>query len=190
MYNPTVPYELSEWHKVRTDFGKGKIINISKGIYKVLLSDGNIYGVYDKSQLSHIKSPSPEKLEQKLMKRFEKAKVKWTDYEWYQLPDQNNLPYINTEETAKGTVYIIFSQQDQNKSDELQYILASDYAEDRYIVNQNGKEYEFIGTFAKHTGDVEWPINTTDLSIEEYIKKFKDSVFLWVWKYNTTAIFE
>jgi hypothetical protein len=186
MNNLTTPSILKVWHKVRTKFGKGKIIDISRGIYKILLADWNIY---DKAKwgISHIKAPS----EKDYLKRLEKAKIKSIDYEWYKLPDQNRLGYtlLYTEKTNEDW-YVVFSQTDQNQSDSLQYALVRDYAEDIYTIKQNDKEYKFIGTFAVHIGDITWQKNTTNLSMEDYFRQFPDAIFLWVWQYNSTSPIE
>lgn len=122
---------------------------------------------------------------------YRRVTIRSYDYNGYKLPNQAKIPELPEDAEKEGTQYVVYSQIHQNESDKLSYDMATDYAEDRYTVLQKDKnsekEFIFNGTYGvgkKVATSNKW------LSIEEYMKKYPDAVFLGIGKFKETARIE
>ncbi len=107
--------------------------------------------------------------------------------EWFKLPTQTQLPSISAEQLRDWFQVIIYSQTDQNNLDRLMHESWCDYAEDKYIIMQWGKEYSITWTYSTN---MDWPINNDENSVKEYMDIYPDSIILGIWKFDRIVEFE
>jgi hypothetical protein len=137
-----------------------------------------------KEDLSTTMQNGKQTIEYTPQESLKKAKLNFINYTSFKLPDQGKFPEINEEMKKAWYQYILYSQTEQNRSDKLSHDMSLNYLEDRYIVEQENGNFEFNGTYwiekdrATLSG---W------LSIQDYMKKFPDAVFLGVGKFKQTA---
>jgi len=188
--NPTVPKSLSVGHIVKTDFWKWKIIkdDNSLNIFSILLEDGTIQGL-PKVNIKHIKDKTTTI---PISKRLESAMFDGEDYTDYTLPDQNNLPILSKEDVENGRYYIIRSQAQQNESDNLSNALSTDYVEDIYRIIQWDKTFLFKGTYGwdPKEWEIKWRSKDNKLSLDNYLKKHKDAIYLGIWTHEKSVDLE
>lgn len=122
---------------------------------------------------------------------YKRVTISSYNYQWYKLPDQKDISTLSKELEGEGYQYVLYSQTHQNESDKLSYDMSVDYAEDRYVVTQKTEEgnmsYIFNGTYGigKDRATTAWW-----LSLENYMKKYPDAVFLGIGKFKETARIE
>lgn len=78
---------------------------------------------------------------------YKRVTIASYDYKGYKLPTQIDIPELSEDVVKEGYQYVVYSQTHQNESDKLSHLMSVDYAEDRYDITQDGKEFTFNGTY-------------------------------------------